>query len=108
MLQNAPQFTGYLGVTWRGEIVGGDLAVTPSVSFRDDYSQFEFPNPILDQEAYTLVDLSAVWTDPTDRYTIGVFGKNLTDEEYRVGGYNFPGALFNNSLIGYYGPPPGP
>ncbi len=105
VLQNAPEFTGYLGVTWRGQVLGGDVAITPSASFRDDYSQFEFPNPILDQEAYTLVDLSAVWTDPTDRWTVGVYGKNLTDEEYRVGAYNFAGATFNNSLIGYYGPP---
>ncbi|HYC74154.1 TonB-dependent receptor [Brevundimonas sp.] len=105
VLQNAPKWTGYLGLTWRGDVAGGEIAVTPSVSYRDDYSQFEFPNPILDQEAYTLVDLSVVWTDPGDRFTVGLYGKNLTDEEYRVGGYNFPGALFNNSLIGYYGPP---
>ena len=105
VLQNAPKYTGYFGLTYRGEVAGGQLVVTPSVSYRDDYSQFEFPNPILDQEAYTLVDLSILWTDPSDRYTVGLFGKNLTDEEYRVGGYNFPGAAFNNSLIGYYGPP---
>ena len=105
VLQNAPEWTGYLGFTWIGDVAGGDLAVTPSVSYRGDYSQFEFPNPILDQQAYSLVDLSIVWTDPTDRFTLGLYGKNLTDEEYRVGGYNFPGALFDNSIIGYYGPP---
>ncbi|HYC99108.1 TonB-dependent receptor [Brevundimonas sp.] len=105
VLQNAPEWTGYLGFTWIGDVAGGELAVTPSISYRGDYSQFEFPNPILDQEAYSLVDLSIVWTDPSDRYTLGLYGKNLTDEEYRVGGYNFPGALFNNSIIGYYGPP---
>ncbi len=105
VLQNAPEWTGYLGLTWNGMLAGGELAVTPQVSYRGDYSQFEFPNPILDQEAYALVDLSAVWTSPDDRFTVGIFGKNLTEEEYRVGGYNFPGATFNNSVIGYYGPP---
>ena len=105
VLQNAPKWTGYLGLTWYGDLAGGELAVTPSIAYRDDYSQFEFPNPVLDQEAYSLVDLSVVWTDPSDRYTVGLYGKNLTDEEYRVGGYSFPGALFNDSLIGYYGPP---
>jgi len=105
VLQNAPDWTGYLGFTWIGDLAGGALAVTPSVSYRGDSSMFEFPNPILDQKAYSLVDLSIVWTDPTDRYTVGLYGKNLTDEEYRVGGYNFPGALFDNSIIGYYGPP---
>ena len=105
VLQNAPEWTGYLGLTWLGDVGGGQLAVTPSVSYRGDFSLFEFPNPLLDQEAYSLVDLSIVWTDPSDRFTVGLYGKNLTDEEYRVGGYNFPGALFNNSIIGYYGPP---
>ncbi|WP_396594713.1 TonB-dependent receptor [Brevundimonas sp. R86498] len=105
VLQNAPQYTGYLGLTWSGDVMGGELAVTPSISFRDDYSLFEFPNPLLDQEAYSLVDLSVVWTAPGDRYTLGLFGKNLTAEEYRVGGYTFPGAVFNDSQIGYYGPP---
>ncbi|QDH72245.1 TonB-dependent receptor [Brevundimonas sp. M20] len=105
VLQNAPEWTGYLGLTWIGNVAGGELAVTPSVSYRGDYSQFEFPNPILDQQAYTLVDLSVVWTDPSDRWTFGLYGKNLTDEEYKVGAYNFAGATFNNSLIAYYGPP---
>lgn len=105
VLQNAPKYTGYFGMTWRGQVAGGDIAVTPSISYRDDYSQFEFPNPILDQKAYSLVDLSVVWTAPNDKLTVGVYGKNLTDEEYRIGGYNFPGAAFNNSIIGYYGPP---
>jgi len=105
VLQNAPEWTGYLGFTWIGNVGGGELAVTPSVAYRGDYSQFEFPNPVLDQQAYTLVDLSVVWTDPTNRWTLGVYGKNLTDEEYKVGGYNFAGALYNDSLIAYYGPP---
>ena len=106
VLQNAPKYTGYFGLTWRGQMAGGALAITPSISYRDDYSQFEFPNAILDQEAYSLVDLSVVWTAPNDKLTLGVYGKNLTDEEYRIGGYNFPGAaVFNDSVIGYYGPP---
>lgn len=105
VLQNAPEWTGYFGVTWRSDLAGGELVVTPSVSYRGDFSQFEFPNPILDQDAYALVDLSLIWTAPSERWSVGLFGKNLTDEEYRVGGYNFPGALFNDSIIGYYGPP---
>ncbi|MBD7942299.1 TonB-dependent receptor [Brevundimonas guildfordensis] len=105
VLQNAPKWTGYFGLTWLGEVAGGSLAVTPSVSYRDDYSQFEFPNPVLDQEAFALVDLSVVWTDPSNKWTVGLYGKNLTDEEYRVGAYNFAGAAYNDSLIGYYGPP---
>ncbi|TRO94305.1 TonB-dependent receptor [Glycocaulis profundi] len=105
VFQNAPKWTGYFGLTWRTDVMGGDLAVTPSVSFRSSYNQFEFPNPLLDQNGYTLVDLSALWTSPDQRWTVGAFGRNLTDEEYRIGGYNFLGAQFDDSVSAFYGPP---
>jgi len=103
--QNTPKWTGNVSLTWRGELAGGDLAITPMVSYRDKYQQFEQPLPALDQKAFTLVDLTAIWTAPGGKYKLALTGKNLTDEEYRVGGYNFVGATFNNSVIGYYGPP---
>ncbi|WP_306302041.1 TonB-dependent receptor [Brevundimonas abyssalis] len=51
------------------------------------------------------MDLSVVWTTPDQRWQLALHGKNLTDEEYRTGGYNFPGALFDNSISAFYGPP---
>jgi iron complex outermembrane receptor protein len=77
----------------------------PSVSYRSDYHLFDAPDPVLDQEAYTLVDLAATWTDGSGHYQVGVYGRNLTDEEYKVGGYNFAGATYNNSIDAFYGPP---
>lgn len=105
VFQNAPKWTGYLGVTWRGDLAGGDLAITPSVSFRSSYNQFEFPNPTLDEDGYALVDIAALWTSPNDRWTVGAFGRNLTDAQYRIGGYNFLGAAFDDSVSAFYGPP---
>jgi iron complex outermembrane receptor protein len=83
----------------------GVIAVTPSVSYRSSYSQFEFPNPLLDQGGYFLVDLTASYTTPSGRYRLAYEGRNIADEEYRIGGYNFPGATFGNTVIGFYGPP---
>ena len=54
---------------------------------------------------HALVDASASWTSGDDRFKLSVNMRNLFDKQYRVGGYNFPGALFGNSIIGYYGPP---
>ncbi len=103
--QNTPQWTGNVSLTWRGELAGGDIAITPMVSYRDKYQQFEQPLPALDQKAFTLVDLTAIWTAPGGKYKLALTGKNLTDERYRTGGYNFAGATYNNSVIGFYGPP---
>ena len=66
---------------------------------------FEFAVPLLDPDGYFLVDASANWLSPDEKIKLSVNLRNLTDEKYRVGGYNFPGALFGNSIIGYYGPP---
>jgi iron complex outermembrane receptor protein len=103
--QNSPEWSGYLGLTWSGQVAGGELRVTPAASYRSDYHLFDAPDPVLDQGAYTLVDLSATWTSPDGAYELGLFGKNLTDERYKVGGYNFAGATYNNSIDAFYGPP---
>ena len=103
--QNTPEWTGNVSLTWRGELAGGDLAITPMVSYRDAYQQFEQPLPALDQKAFTLVDLTAIWTAPGGKYKLALTGKNLTNEKYRTGGYNFGAPTYNNSVIGFYGPP---
>lgn len=104
-LQNTPEWMGFLGLTWRVTLGAGELALSGSAAYRDDVNFFETPSPVIDQEAYTLYDASVVWTSHSDKLRLGVYGRNLGDERYRTGGYFFPGALFNNSLIGFYGPP---
>jgi iron complex outermembrane receptor protein len=42
------------------------------VSYRDSYQQFEQPLPLLDQKAFTLVDLTAIWA-PGGRYKISAW-----------------------------------
>ncbi len=105
VFQNTPKYSASLAATWSHQMLGGDVAITPAISYRSDYSQFEIPNPLLDQDGYTLVDASVVWTSPDQSFQLGLHGRNLTDKSYRIGGYNFPGALFGNSVIGFYGPP---
>lgn len=104
-LQNTPDWTGSLSFTYETPVAGGMLAFTPSLAYRGDSQMFEFATPLLDQTAYTLYNASLIWTTENDRIRLGLHGLNLGDEEYRVGGYNFPGATFGNSIIGFYGPP---
>ena len=102
--QNTPEFTLNSSLTWSMDLAGGRLALTPAVTMRSSIHMFEYVSP-LDQQGYVLVDASANWTSGDDRFTIGVHGRNLLDERYRVGGYYFPGALYGDSVIGYYGAP---
>ncbi|MFC5371869.1 TonB-dependent receptor [Brevundimonas faecalis] len=104
--QNTPEWTGSIGATYTHWMANGSsIAFLPSASYRGAYQLFETANPTLDQDAFWMFDASLVWTSSNDRLTVGVHGKNLSDEQYRVGGYVFPGALFGDSLIGYYGAP---
>ncbi len=105
VFQNTPEFTAAASFTASTDFAGGALSVTPEVTLRSDYSLFEIPTPALDQDGYALVNASVNWLSDNGRYRLGMALRNLTDERYRVGGYNFPGALFGNSIIGYYGPP---
>ena len=99
-LQNTPDTTAMIQLNWTTPLAGGELVVVPSASYRADTQIFERPG-ILDQKAYTLVDLTATYYSPDGNWNLGLQGKNLTDKEYRIAGYDF-GAPFQS---GFYGNP---
>jgi len=107
--QNTPEITASATLTYEQPLSlfshGGVLRVIPQLAYRDDTSQFEVPTPELDQEAFTLVDLSVVWEDDDGRWRAGLHGKNLTDEEYKVAGYYFPNLGLESSITAFYGNP---
>jgi iron complex outermembrane recepter protein len=105
-IQNTPEWMGFLGFVYQHSLgPAGTLALSASAAYRDDVSMFETPVPLIDQEAYWLYDASVMWTSASESWRVGVYGRNLDDTRYRTGGYNFVGALFGNSVIGFYGPP---
>ena len=104
--QNTPEWTGSISATWTHWFEdGSEVAFTPSAAYRGAYQQFETAAPLLDQDAYWMYDASVVWTSASDRWTVGLHGKNLSDERYRTGGYNFPGAATGDSVVAFYGAP---
>ncbi len=109
VFQNTPELTASGFITYEMPMTlfsdEGSLAVITSASFRDDTSQFETPIPLLDQESYTLWDLSIVWEADDGRVRAGIHGKNLTDEEYKVAGYNFPTLGLEGNVTAFYGNP---
>ena len=105
VFQNTPRYVVNANLTWSNPLFGGRLDIIPAIALRSEQSMFEIPNALLDQPATVIADVAVNWTSDDNRFTLGVQGRNLTNELYRVGGYNFPGALLGNSIIGYYGPP---
>jgi iron complex outermembrane receptor protein len=111
-IQNTPDTTASATLAYYTPFADGDLNMSTTVSHRGDSSQFEFPFPMLDQGAYTLWNASAVWQSSDGHWELGVHGRNLTDEEYKVSGYDFvnnttfaPELGLEGTLVAYYGPP---
>ncbi len=116
VFQNTPDVTAHMGFDLGLPMAGGIVDFIGNASLRSDASQFEVPNPFLDQDGFVLVDASIVYTSDDGHYTIGLHGKNLFDKEYVVAGYNFVaggvnGAPFTSTLgregtlTGFYGDP---
>ncbi|MGH6630908.1 MAG: hypothetical protein ACREB3_14360, partial [Burkholderiales bacterium] len=61
--------------------------------------QFEIANPFIDQPAYQLFDASLIYHAPGNRWSLGVFGKNLTDERIKTSGYTFIAANATTGVL---------
>lgn len=118
-IANTPDLTFNLGFDYSIESTFGDFVVNGNYYHRGDYVLFEEAS-LLSQDAYGLVNLGVTWYSNDSHWSASLTGKNLTDEEYLVGGYQFvtpaptdptdtskytPGLGGDNTLIGYYGDP---
>lgn len=90
VFQNTPDWTA--SGTATGAIPVGDGLVTANttVSYRSLTHQFETASPFLDQPGYTLWDAGLTYAFGAERrYSIGVYGRNLTDKRYKTSGYQY-------------------
>ncbi len=88
-VQNTPKWTASGNLAYSTPVGDGELSFGTTLSYRSKTNQFEIPNPYIDQKGFALWDASLVYTAPDDRWSLGVFGKNLTDKEYKTSGYTF-------------------
>lgn len=88
-IQNTPKFTASATLGTNLPVAGGDLSANLTLSHRSRTQQFEIANPYLDQPGYELLDAGVTYRFTGDRFTLGVYGKNLTNERYITSGYPF-------------------
>ncbi|MEL6284760.1 MAG: TonB-dependent receptor [Pseudomonadota bacterium] len=119
VIQNTPDWTASAQFAYDTPLTvvnnQGRLLASTLISYRGESSQFEAPNPFLDQDAFTLIDLTLRWEAESTNWGVFVNGKNLTDEEYIVAGYNFvavnadgtftPTLGLEGTLTAFYGDP---
>ncbi len=106
VFQNTPEWnlTGTLGAAL--PVASGQLTLNGTASYRSLTHQFETASPFLDQPGYTLFDANLTYSFAEGRYSIGLHGKNLTGETYKIGGYQYisstiAGVPIKNASGGY-------
>ncbi|MGE4430961.1 MAG: TonB-dependent receptor [Sphingobium sp.] len=77
-----PRFAGNIGATYGMDVAGGRLMLNASLYHT---SKFYFDAvKQLPQGNYSILNLRATWTDPTEHFDISIFGTNVTDTKYRL------------------------
>jgi iron complex outermembrane receptor protein len=114
VITNAPEWTGSIRANFDFPLFGGLLTASVGYSYRDtsvltneggaDPRDPTGMTPLepLSQDAYGLVDAWVSWLSRNGHWRFGVTGKNLTDEDYLITGYNLP--VFG-VVTGSYGAP---
>ena len=110
-IQNTPEEMAFIGATYVTPLRDGDLRLMANWSYKSEITQFELPAPVIDQDAYDLINASVVWTSMDEAWMLGLHGKNLTDEDVKTAGYCFgeggcPSTLgLENNTTVFYAPP---
>ncbi len=104
---NSPDWTTFLGATYRWELGVGDLSAHLGYQYRSKTKVANTTPSVSDQDAYDLLDLGVAYTTSNQAWRFALEGKNVLDEEYRVAAYDFSPNLTTQhiSQIGFYGPP---
>ncbi|MCJ8318358.1 MAG: TonB-dependent receptor [Colwellia sp.] len=115
VVANTPDITANMGVSYSMETAIGSFVANANYYYRGDYALIEIQNR-LNQEAYGLLNFGLNWYSNDGDWTASLHWKNITDEEYMVGAYDFtggqdedgtwlPGFGGDTTLIAYYGDP---
>lgn len=78
----APKVTANAGARYAFDLWRGNAALAGNLYYTSKFyfdSSNHYP-----QQAYELLSLRAEWTDPSELYTLALYGENLTDTEYRT------------------------
>lgn len=81
-MSRSPDFTATLGANYQIYLDKGTLDLSGTLYHTSSF-YFDSSN-VFKQEAYDLLSASVAWTDPSERYTVGLFADNLLDEEYHT------------------------
>ncbi len=75
-----PKWTGYAGINYTTSLGSGEISLHGGYSWRSHVFTDVLNTPILEQDGYGLLDASMTYS--FDRWSLGVFGRNIANTEY--------------------------
>jgi iron complex outermembrane recepter protein len=93
-MQMAPEFTATFSPSYTVDLAGGELNLSANLYHTSSY--YLDTSQRFRQPGYTTLDLRAQWTDPSDHFTLAVYGSNITGERFMTQGG--PGNFGGNAL----------
>ncbi len=79
-MQRSPEFTGNIGASYALDLAGGKTTLSGNFYYTSSF--FADPEQQFKQDGYALLSLRAQWVDPSDRFTVAVYGDNVTNARY--------------------------
>jgi len=80
-MQRSPEVTANLGASYTTDLAEGKFVLSGNAYYTSSF--YMDPEQQFKQGAYTLLSARAEWTDASDRYSVAVFGDNLTGKRYQ-------------------------
>ena len=112
-----PKWSGSITPTYTLDLADdrGRVRLSGTAAYRGPYEIYDIPHPEIDQtKGFWLFDANAVWTSASNRWSVGLHGKNLADQHYKQAGYFFTNRpysavgtyqTFANTTNAFYGAP---
>ncbi len=105
-LPRAPEWTLTGTIGYRFDLgTAGSLSARADVRYQSSMFFTQFNRPLISQDGYATLGASLTWTDPSERFSVGLWGQNLTDKVYFT--EVLESGAFNPQLVGqaYVAPP---
>jgi iron complex outermembrane receptor protein len=83
----SPEWSFALHPSYEFALGGGSLTLNANAVYKGEQFHSEFNDARMASEAYTLIDANILYRSPSERYTVNLWGKNLTDEFVWGGSY---------------------
>lgn len=81
-MQRTPDFTGNIGASYETPLAEGQLTLSGNLYYSSKL--FLDPTQQFPQKAYEVLSLRAQWQDPSEHFTVALFGDNVTNSRYRT------------------------